>query len=55
MQNTKVTENINLLTSPGQALQGNVDRAKESSDGGVMDQLWCRFLLFVFGLVFSGT
>lgn len=46
---------MDLLTSFDQALQGDMDRAKDSSDGGVLDQLWYRFLLLVFRLVLVGT
>lgn len=55
MQATKFTENIDLFTSCDEALQRYMDRAKESSDGRVLDQLGYRFLLFVFRFVFGGT
>lgn len=52
---TKVTKYFNLLTSFDQALQGDVNRANDSPDGGILDQLWYRFLFFVFRLVFGRT
>lgn len=50
VQHAKVTEDFNLLASSDQALQGDVHRAKDSSDRGILDQLRYRFFIFVFRL-----
>lgn len=55
VQGTEVTEDVHLFTPFDEALQRDMDRAEDSPDGGIVDQLRDGFLLFVFRFVFGGA